>query len=203
MLVPKSCNTFLKTCYNLDGQPKKLYFNIYSKNKMKKVNVTNNVSYIFDVRRLTIVSSIVITLIITMVMISCGGGSSIDSALSQVENAMNKVEKNKTSMTEADWKALSDELEPSLKLLNDALESKDVSALKKIKISAVVLRYAAVASEAAFNTVADSLKVKMEETHLTDSIAKAINQVKEMVDSNQLEEVKQELQKSVEDLQKN
>ena len=145
----------------------------------------------------------VLAIAVVFLAFSCGGkGASVDTALSQIEKAMQKVEKNKTSMTEADWKALSDELEQPAKVLNDALESNDVGALKKIKISAVMLRYATVVSEAAFHTVTDSLKVKMEETHFADSISVAVGQLNEALESDELKQSMEELQKAVEELQK-
>ena len=146
---------------------------------------------------------IIMAIAIVFVAVSCGGrGSSIDAALSQIEKTMNKVEKNKTSMTEAEWQALNDELEQPAKILSDALESNQVGALKKIKISAVLLRYAAVVGEAAFHTVADSLKVVMEETHFTDSISAAAGKLQELFDSDEMKESLEELQKAAEELQK-
>lgn len=145
----------------------------------------------------------ILAIAIGFLTVSCGGkGSSVDAALSQIEKAMQKVEKNKTSMTEADWQALSDELEQPAKMLSDALESNDVGALKKLKISAVMLRYAAVVSEAAFHTVTDSLKIKLEEAHLADSISVAVDQLKETLNSDELKQAMEELQKATEELQK-
>ena len=144
----------------------------------------------------------ILAVAIMFLTVSCGGkGASVDTALSQIEKAMQKVEKNKTSMTESDWKAFSDELEQPAKVLSDALESNDVGALKKLKISAVMLRYAAVVGEAALHTVTDSLKVKMEETHLADSIAAGIGQLQEALESDELKKAMEELQKELQKLQ--
>jgi len=134
---------------------------------------------------------IILAIAIMFVAVSCGGGNSVDAALAQIEKAMEKVEKNKTSMTEADWLALSEEIEQPLQVLNAALENNNVSGLKKIKISAVVLRYAALASEAAFHTV-------IQETNLVDSISK----MQEIIGSEEMKEAMQELQKASEELQK-
>ena len=146
----------------------------------------------------------ILAIAIAFLTVSCGGGksSSVDAALSQIEKTMQKVEKNKTSMTEADWQAFSDELEKPAKVLSDALESNDVGTLKKLKISAVMLRYAAIVSEAAFHTVTDSLKIKLEETHFADSISVAVDQLQEALNSDELKQAMEELQKAAEELQK-
>jgi len=98
---------------------------------------------------------IILAIAIMFAAVSCGSGNAVDTALSQVEKVMEKVEKNKTSMTEADWEAMSKELEQPLQVLQKALESNNVSWSKKMKISAMMLRYTAVATEAALNTAAN------------------------------------------------
>ena len=143
---------------------------------------------------------VIMALAITFVATSCGKGSSVDGALSQIEKAVDKVEKNKTSMTEADWKALEKELEQPAKVLNEALESDQVSALKKIKISVTMLRYATVIGEAALHTASDSLKVKIEESHLTDSISVVNEQLQDILESDEVKQALQELQKAAEGL---
>jgi len=122
------------------------------------------------------VKIIVTVLVLVFSATSCGNGSSVNSALAKVNEAMDKVEKNKTSMSEADWKALNDELTPSIEILNQALESDKVGALQKIKITAAVLRFAAVAGEAALHTAVDSLKVRLDSvSSIGDSVTKALN----------------------------
>lgn len=145
----------------------------------------------------------IITLLIyattVALLAACGGsGSSIDSALSQMEKAMEKVEKNKTSMTEADWRALNEELEEPSRILTEALENNDVGAMKKLKISAVVLRYAAVAGEAAFHTATDSLKNMMgdfplQETLETDEMQQAIQELEKALENDDVQEVLKKL----------
>lgn len=132
------------------------------------------------------------------VFVSCGKGSSVDAALSKIEQAMDKVEKNKTSMTEADWQALNEELEQPLKVLGEALESNKVGFVQKAKITAVMMRYGAVAAGAAFHTVTD----KMEETHLLDSISDVGNKLQEALGGDDMKEAMQELQKAAEELGK-
>ena len=145
---------------------------------------------------------IIMAIAIVFLAASCGKGSSVDSALAQIEKVMDKVEKNKTSMTEADWQAMGEELEQPLKVLNEALESNQIGALKKLKITAVVMRYAAMASEAAFHTMADSLKMIMGETHLADSISAITNKLQEEFDSDAMDQAMQELQNAADELQK-
>jgi len=145
---------------------------------------------------------------ILFMAVSCGGGkgSSVDSALAQIEKAMDKVDKNKTSMTEADWQALSAELEGPAQVLSDALDNDQVSLMKKLKITAVMVRYGVVAAEAAMYTIADPLKEQIEELHLADSVASISNQIKEALESDEmkqaLQEAAQEVQKAAEELQK-
>jgi len=145
---------------------------------------------------------IIAAIAIVFTAVSCGSGSSVDAALAQIEKTMDKVEKNKTSMTEADWKALGQELEQPLHTLNEALENDKVSALKKLKISATMLRYVAVAGEAALRTVADSLKLQMDETHFGDSISIAVDKLHEAFDSEEMKQAMEELQKAAAELEK-
>ncbi|MCL1973844.1 MAG: hypothetical protein FWG54_03400 [Bacteroidetes bacterium] len=135
---------------------------------------------------------ITVALAIAFGVVSCGGkGGSVDTALSRIEKAMDKVEKNKTSMTEADWKELGTDLEEAAKILTEALESDQVGVMKKMKISAVMLRYALVAGEAALHTAADSLKVQLEDLNL-----------QKLLDSDEMKDAVQEMQKASEELQK-
>jgi hypothetical protein len=139
---------------------------------------------------------IVIALVVAFMATSCGSGNPIDTALNQVEKAMDKVEKNKTSMTADDWKAFNEEMDAPCKVLNDALESNEVGTLKKIKISAVVLRMATVAGEAAMHTAIDSLNVKMQEAGVADSIATMTDALK----SEEVQQGLQDLQKAADEL---
>ncbi len=85
------------------------------------------------------------------------GGSSVDSAMSQVEKALDRVEKNKVSMTQADWQALEAELEAPLQTLATALENKQVGTLKRLELMALTARVAAVFMEAGMNTVINEM----------------------------------------------
>ena len=141
---------------------------------------------------------IIMAIAIVFLAASCGKGSSVDAALSQIEKAMDKIEKNKGTMTEADWQAMSEELEAPFKILNDALENNQIGAMKKLKITAVLMRYAAVASGAAVNTMTDLLK----ESHLTDSISSIATKLQEEFDSDVMDQAMQELQNAADELQK-
>jgi len=94
----------------------------------------------------------------------CGGGkNSVDASIDKIEKAITKIEKNKKDMTEADWKALNTELEEPVKVLKEAFESKETGALKKIKITTTLFKFAAVAGEAGLNTAIENLGKKVEE----------------------------------------
>ena len=145
---------------------------------------------------------IVVAIAIALTAVSCGKGSSVDAALSQIEKTMSKVEKNKTSMTETDWQALNDELEGPAQVLSVALESNDVSVAKKLKITAAMMRYATVISEAAMHTFADSLSVmsnQLQDAFENDEMKQALSEAFEGVE---MEQVMEELQKAAEELQK-
>jgi len=93
----------------------------------------------------------------------CGGKNSVDSAIDKIEASMKKIEKNKTSMTTDDWKAINAELEEPARVLKEAMDSDKVGALKKIRISAVLLKYVAVVGEAGIHTAAEELGKKLDE----------------------------------------
>ncbi|MDR2584877.1 MAG: hypothetical protein LBC84_01445 [Prevotellaceae bacterium] len=105
-------------------------------------------------------------IILTLFCVSCGGGGgatlTVDSALKQMEKAMDKVEKNKDAMTEADWTALAEELEAPFKMLNEAIEKEEVGVMKMLQISAVLMRYSLVFAEAGLNTFGSSFQEAME-----------------------------------------
>ena len=140
----------------------------------------------------------IITMVIAIAFaaVSCGSGSSVDAALAKIEKAVDKVEKNKTSMTEADWEALEKELEQPMKVLSDALENNQVGAMKKLKITAAMMRYMAVVSEAALHTATEEMKAIIEEAQLANE------DMQEVFDSEEMKQALQELQKAAEELQK-
>ncbi|MDR1722674.1 MAG: hypothetical protein LBR84_01890 [Tannerella sp.] len=98
----------------------------------------------------------------------CGGKDPVDNSLEQIEKAIQKVEKNKKSMTEEDWKAFSKEVEEPCRILDQALKDKEVGTMKKLKISATMLKFAAIAGEAGLNTAVEKLGEKVKEA--TDKV---------------------------------
>ena len=91
--------------------------------------------------------------IIVAICAGCGGSSSVDKAIKQVEKALEKVDKNKGKMTEADWKALEKEVEEPLRVLNKALVENKVSVMGRIKVMALVAKCATVMMEAGFTEI--------------------------------------------------
>lgn len=97
---------------------------------------------------------IIIIGIIAAICAGCGGGaSSLDKSVSQVEKALEKVEKNKGKMTGDDWQILEKELEEPLKVIADALESDKVSVLAKVKIVALAARWTTALAEAGITEI--------------------------------------------------
>jgi|GEM_PF-1773217 hypothetical protein len=137
-------------------------------------------------------SIVAIALLVVMMMAaSCGGGgnAAINTAISQMEKVIDRVEKNKGSMTEADWKALEKELEEPAAILEAALENNSVSTMEKLKITAISIRYMAVLSEAALKTVNDSLSIFNE-------------QIKEQLNSDEMKDALKELEKGAKEMEK-
>ena len=96
---------------------------------------------------------IIIIGVIVAICAGCGGGSSLDKSVSQVEKALEKVEKNKGKMSEEDWKNLEKELEEPLQVIANALESDKVGVLAKVKIVALAARWTAALAEAGINEI--------------------------------------------------
>jgi hypothetical protein len=71
--------------------------------------------------------------LIALVLTVCGG-SSIDRAFDKLDKAIEKAEKNKTKMTQDDWKDFFEELEAPCRVLNEAMEKNELGALKKLKL---------------------------------------------------------------------
>ncbi len=114
-----------------------------------------------------------------VISISCGG-SAVDSAMSQVEKALERVEKNKATMTPADWKALETELDEPLKALAAALENNEVGALKRLDLIMLTGRVTAVLMEAGMNT---AVKEMENAGILMDDLQQDTEQIKEVSDA--------------------
>ena len=139
-----------------------------------------------------------LTILVFMVAIfaACGGSTSVDKAISQVEKAVEKVEKNKGNMTEADWDALSKEVEEPLKVISDALEKDKVGLMTKMKIVAVTAKWAAIITQAGLN----ELGKQMVEAGM--EIEKAAKELEDSGALNELQKAVQELGNENSDLAK-
>ena len=127
---------------------------------------------------------IIIIGIIAAICAGCGGSSPINKAISQVEKALEKVEKNKGNMTESDWQNLEKEVEEPLQVIANALESNKVGMVERIKLMALVGKWATVAMEAGFTEIEKQTGVKRDEWN------------------NELEKAAKELEKVANDLDK-
>jgi hypothetical protein len=105
---------------------------------------------------------LIIISIIVAICTGCGGASSVDSAISQVEKALQKVEKNKGNMTEADWKSLEQELEEPLRVIADALESNKIGVTGRIKVMSLMSQWVAVMMEAGLSEIGRDVDIDLE-----------------------------------------
>jgi competence CoiA-like predicted nuclease len=127
---------------------------------------------------------LIIISIIVAICTGCGGGaSSVDSAISQVEKALQKVEKNKDNMTEADWQSLEQELEEPFRVIAEALESNKIGVTGRIKIMSLVSQWAAVMMEAGLSEIGKDVDIDRENFE------------------EEFENVSQELEKAVRELE--
>ena len=103
-------------------------------------------------------------LIIVAICVGCGGGStSVDKAIGQVEKALEKVEKNKGNMTEADWKILEKEMEEPLQVIANALETNKVGMMEQLKVIALVGKWSAVVMEAGLKQLEQETGINRED----------------------------------------
>ncbi|MCL2502802.1 MAG: hypothetical protein FWE99_06695 [Bacteroidales bacterium] len=114
-------------------------------------------------------------LIIAMICVSCSGSSSVNKAITQVEKALEKVEKNKGNMSESDWKNIEKEMEGPLQVIAHALESNEVGMMERIKLMAVAAKWATVAMEAGFAEIEKQTGVHREE--LGNELEKAVREI--------------------------
>jgi uncharacterized membrane protein (DUF106 family) len=128
---------------------------------------------------------LLITGIIVALFAACGGSNSVDKAISKVEKAVEKVDKNKGKMTEADWEALSKEVEEPLKVISDALENDRVGLMTKMKIVAVTAKWAAVIAQAGLSEFGKQMVEAGKELEKT---------TKELEDSGALKELEKAIQ---------
>jgi len=127
---------------------------------------------------------IVIVGIIVAIFAGCGGASSVDKAMGQIEKAIEKVEKNKGKMTENDWRILEKEVEEPLLVLSDALEKNKVGAIQKVKLITLTAKWATVVMEAGFTEIEKATGVGRENWQ------------------TELEKAAQEIEKAAQELEK-
>ena len=134
--------------------------------------------------------------IIAAMIAGCGGSSSIDKAISQVEKALERVEKNKGNMTEADWKILEKEMEEPLQVIANALENNKIGMVQRVKVMTMVAKWTAVAMEAGFTELEKQTGIDRE--NWGNELEKAI----EGIDKTELEKAAKELEKALEGIDK-
>jgi len=100
--------------------------------------------------------------IIAIFFAACGGKTSLENDIAKIEKAIEKFEKNKGKMTEADWQSLNDEVEIPLQNIQKALESDKVGAFQKMKLFALTAQWAAVLLDAGFNEIENQTGIKRE-----------------------------------------
>jgi hypothetical protein len=81
------------------------------------------------------------------VMCAACGSSPVDSSIRQVEKALEKAEKNKDTMTKADWEALGKEIEQPLTVINEALEGDRIGVVGKVKVVMLVAKITTLMAE--------------------------------------------------------
>jgi len=122
--------------------------------------------------------------IIVAISAGCGGGASpVEKSISQVEQALEKVEKNKGNMTEADWQSLEKEVEEPLKVIAEALETNKIGMMERIKVMTLVTKWSAVVMEAGLSEIEKSTGIDRENF------------------GNELENAVQELEKATKELE--
>lgn len=136
-------------------------------------------------KRLVVIGAIV------AIFVGCGGSSSIDKAVGQIEKAIEKVEKNKGKMTENDWHNLEKEVEEPLKILADALEKDKVGAIQKLKLMTLTAKWATVVIAAGVTEIEKSTGINREnwETELEKA-------------AQELEKAAQEIEKAAQGVEK-
>ena len=149
---------------------------------------------------------LIIAGMIVAICAACGGSSSLDQSISKVEKALEKVEKNKGKMTEADWRNLEKEVEEPLKVIADALESDKVGVVGKMKIIAVTAKWATVLAEAGLSEI--EKRTGIERENLGSELEKAANELEKATKDleknagGDLEKLGAELEKAAKELQK-
>ena len=145
---------------------------------------------------------IIIIGIIAVIFAGCGGSSSVNTAISQVEKALAKVEKNKGNMTEADWQNLEKEVEAPMQALANALENNKIGAMERIKLATVMTKWSAVVMEAGFATIEKQTGINRENwgselEKATEGLGKTAEELEKNINVEELEKTMKELEKTV------
>jgi len=101
--------------------------------------------------------------IIAVICAGCGGASPVEKAISQLERALEKVEKNKGNMTEADWKSLEQEMEEPLQVIANALETNKIGFQERVKVFTLMAKWTAVAMEIGLSELENSTGIDRED----------------------------------------
>ena len=141
---------------------------------------------------------LVIACMIVAVCAACGGSSSVDNSVKQVEKALEKVEKKKGKMTDEDWRALEKEVEEPMKVIVEAIEKDKVGVMKKIKLVAVVAKWGAVLAEVGISELEKRTGVERE--NFNKELEKAVKEL-ENNSSADLEKLGKELEKVAKELE--
>ena len=139
---------------------------------------------------------LIIACVIVAICTACGGGSSIDKALSKVNKAVEQVEKNKSKMTDEDWNKLNKELEEPIKVLTDALDDNNVGVMKKMKILAATAKWATIFAEVGIKELEKATGVERE------NLGKELDKAAKELEKNS-GDVNKDLEKAAKELQEN
>ncbi len=104
-----------------------------------------------------------IIFVLTALILTACAASPVDSAIKQVENALERIEKNKDTMTEADWEALDKEMTPPLEVINAALETDEIGIVGKVKVAMLVAKITSVLAEHGMKTLEQETGVDREQ----------------------------------------
>jgi hypothetical protein len=115
-----------------------------------------------------------ITIFCVAVICAACGSSPVDSSIKQVEKALERVEKNKDTMTKADWEALGREIEEPLTVINEALEGDQIGVVGKVKVVMLVAKITTVMAEAGVGLLEEETGIRGEE--LMDALKESAEQ---------------------------
>ena len=76
---------------------------------------------------------------------SCAGKSSVDKEIEKAEKLLDKASKENNKWTVDDWVKFNEEISEPFKAIVEAADKENVSALKKLKIASLMLKYVTVA----------------------------------------------------------